>query len=91
MEQYLPKEFTAGSKQFQKGFIPSLPMQGTSSGTQHKLDPAPIEDITVDGVPYKPAGKLDGYGVIITGADNGIGRAIAILFGLSVFVSATIA
>lgn len=45
------------------------------------LDPQPVDDITADGKPYKAAGKLAGKKALITGADSGIGRAVAILFG----------
>ena len=34
----------------------------------------------VESDDYKPAGKLKGYNTIVTGADSGIGRAVAIAF-----------
>ncbi|KAF7972199.1 hypothetical protein HWV62_18682 [Athelia sp. TMB] len=71
----IPKEFT-------KGYIPPVQNQDSAPGSQRKLDPQPIDDITADGKPYKPAGKLEGRKVIITGADSGIGRSIALLFAL---------
>ena len=68
-------------KEFEKGFALPLQDQEALPGKQWKLDPPPIDDITADGKPYKPAGKLEGRKVIITGGDSGIGRAIALLFG----------
>ena len=67
---------------FQKGWIPPFQDQPGAPGKQHTvLNPQPVNDITADGNPYKPAGKLQGKAALITGADSGIGRAIAILFG----------
>jgi NAD(P)-dependent dehydrogenase (short-subunit alcohol dehydrogenase family) len=74
-------------KEFGKGFIPPLQDQDALPGKQFKLDPSPIDDITADGKPYKPAGKLEGRKVIITGGDSGIGRSIVLLFGHSTQVS----
>lgn len=45
---------------------------------QSKMKPAP--DVSFSN--YKPAGKLAGKTAIITGADSGIGRAVAIAFTL---------
>ena len=70
-------------KEFTKGYIPPVQNQDSAPGSQRKLDPQPIDDITADGKPYKAAGKLEGRKVIITGADSGIGRSIALLFGES--------
>jgi hypothetical protein len=42
--------------EFQKGFIPPFQTQPNAPGAQHKLDPAPLDDITADGKPYKAAG-----------------------------------
>jgi hypothetical protein len=71
-------------EQFKPGY--KIPYQrqpkGLDPGHQHKLDPTPIDDITSDGKPYKASGKLEGRSALITGADSGIGRAVAILFGI---------
>jgi len=69
-------------EQFKKGYNPPFQQQPSAPGLQSKLDPPPIDDITADGKPYKPSGKLEGRTAIITGADSGIGRATAILFAL---------
>ena len=71
------------SEPFQSGY--KIPYQrqakGLDPGHEHKLSPTPIDDITADGKQYKAALKLEGRRAIITGADSGIGRAVAILFG----------
>jgi len=76
------QQFQEIPKEFGKGFIPPLQDQESLPGKQFKLDPPPIDDITADGKPYKPAGKLEGRKVIITGGDSGIGRSIVLLFAL---------
>ena len=68
-------------EQFQRGYQVPFQTQQTQPGKQHKLEPAPIDDITADGKQYKAAGKLKGRAALITGADSGIGRSTAILFG----------
>ena len=45
---------------------------------QSDMDPAPDSDLSN----YKPAGKLIGKVALITGADSGIGRAVAIAFAM---------
>ncbi|WP_080146866.1 SDR family oxidoreductase [Marinilactibacillus piezotolerans] len=43
---------------------------------REKLDPVP----QVDDPEYRPAGKMKGFNTIVTGADSGIGRAVAIAY-----------
>ena len=45
---------------------------------QSDMDPQPDSDLSN----YKPAGKLKGKAALITGADSGIGRAVAIAFAM---------
>lgn len=45
-------------------------------GDEAALDPAPMYDAPF----WKGSGKLDGFAALITGADSGIGRAVAVLF-----------
>lgn len=67
-------------KQFERGF--KFPVQDQDlPGLQSELNPEPISDITADGKHYKAAGKLEGKKALVTGADSGIGRAVAVLFG----------
>lgn len=67
-------------KQFKRGFkYPVLDQE--LPGTQQKLDPPPLSDITADGKPYKAAGKLEGKKAIVTAGDSGIGRSVALLYG----------
>ncbi|KAI0778442.1 NAD-P-binding protein [Trametes elegans] len=69
-------------EQYTKGWKPPFQEQANAPGKQFKLDPPPLDDITADGKPYKPAGKLEGRKALITGADSGIGRSVALLFAL---------
>ncbi|KAJ8472968.1 hypothetical protein ONZ51_g8160 [Trametes cubensis] len=73
---------TSIPEQYRKGWKPPFQEQANAPGNQRKLDPAPLDDITADGKPYKPAGKLEGRKALITGADSGIGRSVALLFAL---------
>lgn len=50
--------------------------QPTQPGDMHVMEPGPV----VDSPNYRPAGKLEGRAAIITGADSGIGQAVAIAF-----------
>ena len=61
---------------------------GLQSDLQGKA-PASSNIPTEDGgyQTYKAAGKLEGKKALITGADSGIGRAIAILFAMEVRLS----
>jgi NAD(P)-dependent dehydrogenase (short-subunit alcohol dehydrogenase family) len=45
---------------------------------QADMDPAPDTDLSF----YRPAGKLSGKSALITGADSGIGRAVALAFAM---------
>lgn len=50
--------------------------QGTQPGDSHVMNPAPV----TDNPHYKPSARLEGRVAIITGADSGIGQAVAIAF-----------
>jgi NAD(P)-dependent dehydrogenase (short-subunit alcohol dehydrogenase family) len=53
---------------------PPFPAQHlTDTGSESELDPRP----RYDAREYRPAGKLTGKVAVITGADSGIGRAVA--------------
>ncbi|EJD05476.1 NAD-binding protein [Fomitiporia mediterranea MF3/22] len=72
----VPEVFTKGWKP------PFQEQQGAPGKQQGTLEPQPVDDVTADGKPYRPSGKLEGKAALITGADSGIGRAVAILFAL---------
>lgn len=55
---------------------PPAQHQQQQPGSEQRMNPQPIY-ITED---YRPAGKLEGKVAIITGADSGIGRAVAVHF-----------
>ncbi len=64
--------------------FPSQPQQ--FPGTEDKMQPRPDHGEQT----YRGSGKLTGYGTVITGADSGIGRAVAIAFareGADVLIS----
>ncbi|KAI0830571.1 NAD-P-binding protein [Trametes gibbosa] len=67
---------------YRKGWKPPYLQQPTAPGKQFKLNPAPLDDVTADGKPYKTSGKLEGRKALITGADSGSGRSVALLFAL---------
>jgi len=50
--------------------------QATQPGDMHVMNPAPV----TDNPNYRPSGKLEGRVAIITGADSGIGQAVAIAY-----------
>jgi NAD(P)-dependent dehydrogenase (short-subunit alcohol dehydrogenase family) len=52
------------------------PQQQDAPGTESKMTPKPQSD----DANYKGSGKLEGKVALITGADSGIGRAVAIAF-----------
>lgn len=57
--------------------VPPFPKQHQKKpGEEHRLDPAPLYDAPF----WKGSGKLEGFAALITGADSGIGRAVAVLF-----------
>lgn len=49
-------------------------------GLESKMEPAPVNDADSLKKYYKAAGKLEGKKALITGADSGIGRAVAMVF-----------
>ncbi|MFN4041566.1 MAG: SDR family oxidoreductase [Brevundimonas sp.] len=57
--------------------VPPFPKQHQPKpGDEAALDPAPMYDAPF----WKGSGKLEGMAAVITGADSGIGRAVAVLF-----------
>jgi NAD(P)-dependent dehydrogenase (short-subunit alcohol dehydrogenase family) len=57
--------------------VPPFPEQHHAKpGAEGKIDPAPMYDAPY----YRGSGKLDGMTALITGADSGIGRAVAVLY-----------
>lgn len=64
----------AGARKYPE---PPFPKQHqTKPGDEAALDPAPMFDAPF----WKGSGKLDGMAALITGADSGIGRSVAVLF-----------
>jgi NAD(P)-dependent dehydrogenase (short-subunit alcohol dehydrogenase family) len=55
---------------------PPPPQEQEPPGSQEQMRPQPIEE----DKKYVPSGKLKGKVAIVTGADSGIGRSVAILF-----------
>ena len=64
----------AGARKYPE---PPFPKQHqTKPGNEAALDPAPMYDAPF----WKGSGKLEGFAALITGADSGIGRGVAVLF-----------
>ncbi|MFN3354259.1 MAG: short-chain dehydrogenase, partial [Brevundimonas sp.] len=64
----------AGARRYPE---PPMPQQHqTKPGDEAALDPAPMYDAPF----WKGSGKLEGFAALITGADSGIGRSVAVLF-----------
>ncbi|WP_428150533.1 SDR family oxidoreductase [Brevundimonas sp.] len=64
----------AGARKYPE---PPFPEQHQKKpGNEAALDPAPLYDAPF----WKGSGKLEGFAALITGADSGIGRGVAVLF-----------
>ena len=69
-----PGAMQAGARRYPE---PPLPKQHQKKpGVEADLDPPPMYDAPF----YKGSGKLEGEVAIVTGADSGIGRSVAVLF-----------
>ncbi|WP_374275281.1 SDR family oxidoreductase [Brevundimonas sp.] len=64
----------AGARRYPEPPLP--PQHQKKPGIEADLDPAPMYDAPF----WKGSGKLEGFAALITGADSGIGRAVAVLF-----------
>ncbi len=82
-ERREPRSFKdkAGGEQPQTGArpypVPPFPQERLEKpGLEGDVDPAPMWEAPH----YRGSGKLEGMSALITGADSGIGRAVAVLF-----------
>lgn len=76
---FAPKEGDEGAMQAGAREYPAPPFppqHQRKPGDEARLDPAPLYDAPF----YKGSEKLKGKVALITGADSGIGRAVAVLF-----------
>ena len=64
----------AGARKYPEPPFPKNPQD--KPGREQDLNPRPMFDAPF----YKGSGKLEGLAAVITGADSGIGRAVAVLF-----------
>ena len=69
-----PRAMQAGARDYPAPPFPEQHQQ--KPGIEARLDPAPMYDAPY----YRGSGKLEGMTALITGADSGIGRAVAVLF-----------
>jgi len=67
----MPQEFRPDAEDFGRQQLPY-------PAKQSDMDPQPDSDLSN----YRPAAKLEGKIALITGADSGIGRAVAIAFAM---------
>ncbi len=67
----MPQEFRPAAENFRGQQLPY-------PAKQSDMDPQPDSDLSN----YRPAAKLEGKIALITGADSGIGRAVAIAFAM---------
>jgi len=67
----MPQEFRPDAEEFGRQQLPY-------PAKQSDMDPQPDSDLSN----YRPAAKLEGKIALITGADSGIGRAVAIAFAM---------
>ncbi|MCO6430547.1 MAG: SDR family NAD(P)-dependent oxidoreductase, partial [Deltaproteobacteria bacterium] len=74
----MPRSEKSGEPQSHKpptsGGFPK--QQQPPPGVQSEMTPEPLDELPG----YRPSGKLEGKVALITGADSGIGRAVAIAF-----------
>ena len=73
-EEKRPAAVQAGARKQPENPLPAQHLR--KPGYEHELDPQP-RFLAPD---YVGSGKLEGMAAIITGADSGIGRAVAVLF-----------
>ncbi len=68
------KPVQAGQREYPASPLPE--QHQAKPGLESRLDPRPM----YEAPGYKGSGKLEGMAALVTGADSGIGRAVAVLF-----------